>query len=559
MKAKIILSALLSFSFCLLFSQVPQGFNYQAILRNSNGLLITRQTIPVRISIVTSLIGGQVKWQEEHSSVSTNQYGLISIAVGTGTKTGGSATSFSAIDWGAQTLFLKTEIKYQGQVWIDMGTSQIWSVPYSLVAKKVEGPFDKLGITGTTDNMDEALFEVKNKEGNTVFAVYNEGVRVYVDDGSKGTKGGFAVGGYDDTKGVHNLLTVSSDSVRVYVDNNPAKKGTKGGFAVGGYDMAKGGTPQNYLNVTPDSTRVYLNNSGGKGLKGGFAVGGYDMAKGSGDRYLSVTPDSTIVYVRSLNANSSSTFNIVGFDQDNARKYLLQANPDTIGISGVLNLKNNLLVAGNINVSGNYLQDTSLVIDVDGNTYKTIRIGQQIWMAEDLKATRYSDGTAIPNITYDTVWTALTTPAYCWFDNDAATYKPTYGVLYNWYVVDAYSNGNRNVCPTGWHVPSELDWSDLSAFLGSVYVGGLLKETGIAHWMSPNLGATNVTGFTALPGGSRTFDGIFDGIGLYENWWTTTGGEGSASSWSVDTNSEDLISGYNNNNNGAAVRCLYGL
>jgi len=89
--------------------------------------------------------------------------------------------------------------------------------------------------------MEESLFEVKNKAGNTVFAVYNEGVRIYVGNGdAKGTKGGFSVGGYDETKGVHNLLTVNSDSVRVYLDNNPSKKGVKGGFAVGGYDMTKG-------------------------------------------------------------------------------------------------------------------------------------------------------------------------------------------------------------------------------------------------------------------------------------------------------------------------------
>jgi len=235
---------------------VPLGFNYQAIARNSNGLPITSQTIPVRISIVTALTGGTVIWQEEHSSVTADQYGMISLVVGAGTYTAGTATSFSAIDWSAQTLYLKTEVKYPGPGWTDMGTSQIWAVPYSLLAKNV-APLSKLGISGTTDIMDEALFEVKNKTGNTVFAVYNEGVRAYVGNGvAKGVKGGFAVGGFDGTKtGTHDLLYVTSDSVRVYIDSNPSTKGTKGGFAIGGYDMTKG-TSSNYLNITIDSNRV---------------------------------------------------------------------------------------------------------------------------------------------------------------------------------------------------------------------------------------------------------------------------------------------------------------
>ena len=489
------------------------GFNYQAIARNGNGVPITSQAIPVRISIVASLTGGTVIWQEDHSSVTADQYGLISLVVGTGTRTGGLATSFSAIDWSAQTLFLKTEVKYPGPGWTDMGTSQIWAVPYSLVAKNIEGPLAKLGITGTTDNMDEALFEVKNKAGNTVFAVYNEGVRVYVGNGdAKGVKGGFSVGGYDGTKGIHNLLTVTSDSVRVYVDNNPSTKGTKGGFSVGGYDMTKSGVQQNYLDVSSDSVRIYIDNTDSKGKKGGFAVGGFDMTKGSENKYLSVSPDSTMVYLQSQSNGSSSTFNIVALNEDNGRKYLLQANTDTVGITGVLNVKNNLVVSGNIKISGSTVQDTSLVTDMDGNTYKTIRIGQQIWMAEDLKTSKYNDGTAIPLVTNNTEWAELTTPGYCWYNNDAATYKATYGALYNWYTVNT-----GKLCPTGWHVPTDAEWAILITYLGGESVAGdKLRETGTT-------GATNESGFTALPSGYRYDNGTFYYIGdELGAWWSAT-------------------------------------
>jgi trimeric autotransporter adhesin len=290
MKTKLFLTSFLSCFFYLVSSQVPQGFNYQAVARNGNGVPITNKSIPVRISIVTSLSGGTVIWQEEHPDVTANQDGLISLVVGTGTHTGGSSSSFAAINWSAQVLYLKTEVKYPASDWTDMGTSQIWAVPYTLMAKNVEGPLTKLGIEGTTSDMEEALFEVKNKSGNTVFAVYNEGVRAYVGDGdAKGVKGGFSVGGFDDSKGVHDLMTVNNDSVRIYIDNANTK-GVKGGFSVGGFDQSKAITVRKLFTVSDDSVRIYVNSNPGKGVKGGFSVGGYDNSKGSVIPFVDLTP-----------------------------------------------------------------------------------------------------------------------------------------------------------------------------------------------------------------------------------------------------------------------------
>ena len=285
MKTKLLLSALLSFVFCLLSSQVPLGFNYQAIARDGVGVIIANTALPVKITIQTST--GTVIYEELFSSVTSNQFGLISIVVGTGTWQSGSAATFSAIDWKSQQLYLKTTIQYPGTTWTIMGTSQIWGVPYSLVAKEVAGPLTKLGITGTTSDMEEALFEVKNQAGNTVFAVYNEGIRAYVGNGdAKGKRGGFAVGGYDATKGsgtIYDLFTLNTDSARIYVDSKPNLKGARGGFSVGGYDMTKG-TFQDYLNVSKDSVRIYIDsNPLTKGKRGGFAVGGYEMTKGTND------------------------------------------------------------------------------------------------------------------------------------------------------------------------------------------------------------------------------------------------------------------------------------
>jgi uncharacterized protein (TIGR02145 family) len=149
-------------------------------------------------------------------------------------------------------------------------------------------------------------------------------------------------------------------------------------------------------------------------------------------------------------------------------------------------------------------------------------------MAENLKTTKYNDGTAIPNITVDAGWEALTTCAYSDYSNTSGN-STTYGRLYNWYVVDnnavtkMASNGGKNVCPTSWHVPSDAEWTTLITFLGGYYVaGGKLKEIGLTHWLTPNTGATNETGFTALPGGYRYSFGTYENIGKGGYWWSST-------------------------------------
>lgn len=164
----------------------------------------------------------------------------------------------------------------------------------------------------------------------------------------------------------------------------------------------------------------------------------------------------------------------------------------------------------------------NIVKDVDGNIYHTVTIGTQVWMVENLKTTRYNDGTVIPLVSDDTVWASQTAPALCWYNNDSVDYAKTYGAIYNYYAVDIGSNGGRNVCPDGWHVPNASDWNRLFTYLGGEYfAGGKLKDTGTTHWVAPNYGATNETGFTALPGGGRDYDGRYYGIGEYDGWWSS--------------------------------------
>jgi len=158
----------------------------------------------------------------------------------------------------------------------------------------------------------------------------------------------------------------------------------------------------------------------------------------------------------------------------------------------------------------------STVLDIDGNVYKTVVIGTQTWMAENLKTTRYTDKESIPYVPDVKIWDNLTSGAYSFYKNDSSNIE-TYGLLYNWYAI----NDNRNVCPAGWYIPGNKEWSELSVFLGGDSVaGGKLKESGTTHWLTPNTGAVNSTGFTALPGG-------YDDVGSYQlgtgcNFWSAS-------------------------------------
>ena len=160
------------------------------------------------------------------------------------------------------------------------------------------------------------------------------------------------------------------------------------------------------------------------------------------------------------------------------------------------------------------------VTDVDNNVYNTVTIGTQVWMKENLKVTHYSNGNLIPNVTDSTAWANLSSGARCYYDNDSTNYSSTYGALYNYYtIID-----NSKLCPVNWHIPSDAELMILLAFLGGDSIaGGKMKETGTLHWQSPNTGATNSSGFTAIPGGWRRSPNSgpedFVSIGQDGMWW----------------------------------------
>jgi uncharacterized protein (TIGR02145 family) len=198
------------------------------------------------------------------------------------------------------------------------------------------------------------------------------------------------------------------------------------------------------------------------------------------------------------------------------------------------------------------------VTDIDGNFYNSIIINGQEWMKENLKVSKYRNGNPIPTNLSNSSWQNTTSGAYAIYNNDAAN-NTTYGKLYNWYAVA----DPRGLCPAGWHVPSDAEWTTLETFLGGVGVaGGKMKSTGTIQagtglWYSPNQDATNSSGFTALPGGYGIFDGTFGAIGSFGYWWSSTE-YSSTNAWDRNLFYDDGYSSRGNDykQSGFSVRCL---
>ncbi len=182
----------------------------------------------------------------------------------------------------------------------------------------------------------------------------------------------------------------------------------------------------------------------------------------------------------------------------------------------------------------------------------TVTIGTQVWMLKNLDVSTYKNGDLIQYVSDQNAWIELTTGAWCWYNNDSATYGATYGKLYNWYAV----NDPRGLAPAGYHIPTDAEWTALSSGLGGdAAAPKKMKETGAAHWTIPNTGSTNSSGFTGLPGGNRSSGGTFSGIGANANWWSSTEALTTVA-WYRSLGYGEIVRGYDNKRYGFSVRCL---
>lgn len=484
-----VLLVLMSLSLC---AQVPQRIAYQAVLRNADGTVMANQQVVLQVVLHKTTATGDVVYSETHTKTITNQ-GLVSLEIGAGTVNSG---TFGSIDW-TDPIFIEILVKKSGETsFTAMGTTQIVSVPYAFLAEKSFSANNGISGTGTMGNtvysngqewsptarvsvMDSTvivspgaghdpnkpIFAVTNSQGQVVMAVYETGVRFNVEgSSSKGAKGGFAVGGLTNGKALVPTYFQLEPTYAQFLFEQPGFKGAKGGFAVGGLTNAKIDT-LNYMVINPDSIRFYIDNSTVKGAKGGFAVGGLTNAKQTMNKYFEVTPDS--IYVL-----------------------------------------NTMVSYGDMITTGNVLTNVGItdvpVSDVDGNTYRTVKIGTQIWMAENLRVSKYSDGTSIDSNFY-----------YAFSSLDSAQ------VFGNYYLDSVFKLSDKNVCPDGWHVPSKVEWETMFAFVGgtdwftgNTNLGKKIVETlkevipGIYNWKTNDLAliATNETGFSIRGAGDNYWD-----------------------------------------------------
>jgi len=258
------------------------------------------------------------------------------------------------------------------------------------------------------------------------------------------------------------------------------------------------------------------------------------------------TASNAITTIDSIRFNGSSTTMEVVLQNGTVESHTIS---DIININFVLSSQHSCGADSVHNPNLNYGSMT----DQQGNVYKTIVIGLQEWMAENLKTTIYRNGNAIANITDNAQWSGLTTGAWASYNNDNQ-YDCPYGKIYNWYAVA----DPRHVCPTGWHEPTDDEWTTLADYLGGEFVGGgKMKSTGLQYWIDPNQDATNESGFSVLPGGNRSDDGDFSTVGIAGFWWSSSESS-TTTAWlrflSYDSGSANQASA--NKRSGLTVRCL---
>jgi uncharacterized protein (TIGR02145 family) len=258
---------------------------------------------------------------------------------------------------------------------------------------------------------------------------------------------------------------------------------------------------------------------------GRYSLSGKLISSGSKNGNAKIAYESSVISQEKQNDSKST----------NEEKVMQYNTGDRLKLKGKSGIYSTIVIdvpTASKTITYNFIEYT----DSDGNNYPIVQIGTvkgtkgdsnaqpdigvQTWTAENLKTTKLNDGTLIPNVTDGTAWAGLTTSGYCWYNNNTG-YKNIYGALYNGFTI-----ATGKLCHLGWHIPTQAEWTVLTDYLGGAGVaGGKLKETETRHWNDPNTGATDESGFTALPGGGRGFDGAFWSMGIYGDWWSSSEGQ----------------------------------
>ena len=325
----------------------PGSFAWQATLRSPSGEVLANQEVDIRLSILDGSPSGAVLYQEEHKNVRSNAYGIVQLAVGGGSRTE-TSDEFSKLDWPNKTgMYVKAEVKRSGDAgeYAALTATPLRSLPYALYtnyadttalidsiyeSSRAQEVGSAVNIAAPQTMGGKPIFAVLNSVGDTVFAVYEDGIRAAVASTTRSSTGGFVVHSRSAQRTTQPLMLFTPDSARFYIDDSPVR-GTRGGFAVAGFDSRAGNRP--FLEVQPSGTEVRFNPDARRGTRGGFAVAGFDSrAEGSTD-YLAINADSARVYFSEQATTARGTrggFAVAGFDsRANGPVPMMLISPDT--------------------------------------------------------------------------------------------------------------------------------------------------------------------------------------------------------------------------------------
>ncbi len=318
-------------------------------------------------------------------------------------------------------------------------------------------------------------------------------------------------------------------------------------------DMLSGG--EHTYSIQGIEEGIYFANA----ISDGFSLSGKLISTGSKNGSVKITHESSTI---SQEKSSDSK----GTNEEKVMQYNTGDRLKLIGKSGIYSTVVTDIPAASKTITYKFIACT----DGDGNNYPVVQIGTakgltdnpdpagekgiQIWMAKNLKTTKYNEGTAIPYVPDDWTWQTMNSQGFCWYQNNAGN-KHTYGGLYNWFTVN-----KANLCPAGWHVPTRSDWTSLINYMGGEdYAAVKLREVGTSHWVTDRFGTTDMYGFTALPGGLRYGGSSYSAMGYTCYWWSSTmKGDDPLRAWfrQISVSSPNLPEATSVIQQGYSIRCL---
>ena len=515
-KSMLWLVPLFIFTSVVLKAQSPQKINFQSIVRNTSGVIVSNKSVKFKITILSDSTKGNPVYSETHLKT-TDAIGLVSLQIGSGTVSSG---VFSSLNWGNASHFIKLEADFTGgNTYVTLGTQELMSVPYAMYAAKTDTA--SLNLTNR--------FAEKAPINNPSFTGTVGGI----------TKAMVGLGSVDNTSDANKPVSsatqtalaakVNTSDTSSMLSKYLRKADFPSGTSVGEVMYWNG---SKWVSLSPGTTGQALIMSS-TGLSWGCLI------TNSAD---TPTTNPTLVVNTALTApimiatTGATGIDTIGSGLPNgvtatwsADEITISGTPTaagsftyTIPLSGGCG---NASATGTITVTTPPACPTPTVEDIDGNIYNTVSIGNQCWTKENLRVSRYNDGTLISVVTSG--WGALTTGGRSWYDNDSTAYENPYGNLYNWYaaagIITPDGTPTNNICPSGWHVPTDAEWTILTDILGGLNVaGGKMKSTGTTYWSSESAGTDNSSGFSALPGGYRGSDDSFSSIRDFAFFWSAT-------------------------------------